>query len=102
MWPGFGENCRVLEWIFNRTDLAHDDHSLAVESPIGLLPAEGAIKLAGLKDAVDMSGLFDLPRDFWLQEVTAIRKYFDEQVNVDLPPQIADELDKLDQRVRQL
>ena len=37
IWPGFGENCRVLEWIFDRTNNAN----IAVDTPIGMLPKEG-------------------------------------------------------------
>src|SRR5204862_252355 len=44
LWPGFGENSRVLEWVFRRCENAAD----AVETPIGLLPSEGAIDTEGL------------------------------------------------------
>ncbi len=45
LWPGFGDNSRVLEWIFRRCD----GDAEAVESPIGLLPAQGAINVEGLE-----------------------------------------------------
>ena len=45
LWPGFGENSRVLEWIFRRCE----DAAEAAETPIGLLPAEGAINTEGLE-----------------------------------------------------
>ena len=44
LWPGFGENSRVLEWIFRRCDGEAD----AVETPIGLVPAPGALDTEGL------------------------------------------------------
>ena len=44
LWPGFGENSRVLEWVFRRCD----DEVEAVETPIGLVPAEGALNVEGL------------------------------------------------------
>ncbi|HEX7059905.1 MAG TPA: phosphoenolpyruvate carboxykinase (GTP) [Solirubrobacterales bacterium] len=44
LWPGFGENSRVLEWVFRRCE----DATEAVESPIGLLPTEGALNTEGL------------------------------------------------------
>ncbi|XP_076809533.1 phosphoenolpyruvate carboxykinase, cytosolic [GTP]-like isoform X1 [Clavelina lepadiformis] len=100
MWPGFGENSRVLEWIFKRTD--SKDHSFASESAIGLLPSQDSISLQGLNEAVDMEGLFHLPREFWLEEVDAIRKYFDEQVNDDLPQEVAKELTNLEARVKKM
>nr|CAB3264704.1 phosphoenolpyruvate carboxykinase, cytosolic [GTP] [Phallusia mammillata] len=96
MWPGFGENSRVLEWIFKRTNGQED---IAKKSAVGFIPTKDSLNLDGLKENVDMKGLFDLPKDFWMDEVSSIRKYFDEQVNVDLPQKIADELDSLEQRV---
>ena len=102
IWPGFGENSRVLEWIFNRTDQPFESSAMAKESPIGLLPANDAIALSGLNEKVDMKELFSIPRDFWLEEVKAIRKYFDEQVNDDLPPEVAQELNSLEQRINDM
>src|SRR5207302_9992808 len=43
LWPGYGENSRVLEWVFRRCD----DAAEAVETPIGLVPAEGALNTDG-------------------------------------------------------
>ena len=45
LWPGFGDNVRVLKWIFDRCD--HAETAKAVESPIGLLPAPGSLDTAG-------------------------------------------------------
>ena len=44
LWPGFGENSRVLAWVFRRCD----DEAEAVETPIGRLPAEGSLETEGL------------------------------------------------------
>jgi len=44
IWPGFGENSRVLEWVFRRCD----GEAEAVETPVGLVPAPGALNLEGL------------------------------------------------------
>jgi phosphoenolpyruvate carboxykinase (GTP) len=49
LWPGFGENSRVLEWVFRRCN----GEAEAVESPIGLLPAEGEIDTGGLDVSAD-------------------------------------------------
>lgn len=102
MWPGFGENSRVLEWIFNRTTVNNGDLTNAQESPIGLLPSPDAINLNGLNEEVDMDGLFSLPKEFWSQEVEAIATYFDEQVPDDLPQEIADELSSLKERIEKM
>lgn len=67
LWPGFGENSRVIDWIFRRLD---DEDDCVQECPIGLIPKENALNLDGLKQEVDMRELFDLPKDFWMQEVS--------------------------------
>jgi len=97
IWPGFGDNVRVMEWIMSRID----NKDVATPSPVGLIPAPGALNLKGLED-VDMTELFHLPKDFWTQEVAEIEKYFDEQVGDDLPNEIREELNKLHNRVENM
>jgi len=97
IWPGFGENIRVLDWILDRVngkDVAH-------ESAVGLVPSPGCLNINGLGD-VDMNELFRLPKDFWTQEVRDIERYFDEQVGEDLPNEVREELRKLDKRVEKM
>ena len=67
-----------------------------------MLPSSDAMNLVGLNQNVDMVELLSLPRDFWLKEVDAIRKFFDEQVNTDLPLKVAQELDALEKRVQNM
>ncbi|XP_071092051.1 phosphoenolpyruvate carboxykinase, cytosolic [GTP]-like isoform X1 [Haliotis cracherodii] len=98
LWPGFGENARVLEWIFRRVD----GENIANESAIGYIPKLNSLNLSGLEEPVDLQELFRLPADFWQDEVKSIYKYFDEQVNDDLPPAIMEELKALEKRVSQL
>ncbi|CAH1780263.1 unnamed protein product [Owenia fusiformis] len=98
MWPGFGENVRVLDWICRRVN--NDD--CGKDSAIGIIPKTDAINLDGLTDSVDMDAIFNLPKDFWQQEVKEIRKYFDEQVNVDLPDEIDNQLNGLRERVKKM
>ena len=98
IWPGFGENCRVLDWICRRVD----NEDCAQTSAIGKIPKPGSLNLDGLQENVDMDELFRLPKDFWQTEVQEIQKYFDEQVNDDLPSEVADELKKLEDRVKQM
>nr|XP_037284357.1 phosphoenolpyruvate carboxykinase, cytosolic [GTP]-like isoform X1 [Rhipicephalus microplus] len=97
LWPGFGENSRVIDWICRRVD---GENGTAKESPIGYLPSDGALNLDGLQDPVNMKELFDVNKDFWLQECSEVRKYFDEQLGKELPAEIAQELDQLEQRVK--
>ena len=96
MWPGFGENCRVLDWMFRRVS----GEDCAVKSAVGYVPRSGSLDLSGLKDEdVDMNGLFDLPKDFWKMEVKELGNYFDEQLGEDCPAKIRQELKKLEQRI---
>jgi phosphoenolpyruvate carboxykinase (GTP) len=99
LWPGYGENSRVLDWILKRID---GDDSVAMETAIGIIPTEDGVNVEGLTPQPDLEACFELNRDFWIQEVAAIRKYFEEQVGDDLPDPIREELDHLEQRVQAL
>ncbi|EDW35690.1 GL17083 [Drosophila persimilis] len=98
MWPGYGENSRVLDWVLRRIN----GESCFVDSAIGHIPSEGALNLTGMKEQIDESELFSLPRDFWSQEVQDIRTYFESQVGSDLPASIYNELEQLATRVADL
>lgn len=98
LWPGFGENSRVLDWIIRRID----GEDIAVDSPIGLLPKLNSFNLENMKNQVNMDELFQLPRDFWMKEVEQLRDYFDAQVGDDLPETIRFELDSLASKVKKL
>jgi phosphoenolpyruvate carboxykinase (GTP) len=98
LWPGFGENSRVLDWVLKRCDGA----DVAESSPIGLIPKQGSIDTNGLKEQVNWEELFSLPKNFWQDEVLDLEKYFSEQFGNDLPNAIAEELHKLKQRVNQM
>jgi len=98
LWPGFGENSRVLDWIFRRID----GEDIAEDSAIGLLPKPGSINLENLKDNVNTTELFRLPKTFWQKEVEDLREYFDAQVGNDLPDAIAMELNRLSDNINNL
>jgi len=73
IWPGFGENMRVLRWIVDRCKGAGN----AVDSPIGQLPARGAIDTSGLDvDAATMDELLSVSRDDWRTEAEGIGEFF--------------------------
>lgn len=98
LWPGFGENSRVLEWILHRID----DADCYRETPIGRVPTEGALNLSGLSSPVNERELFSIPKDFWLREVDEIKQYYDNQVPHDLPQEIATELEQLKERIQKM
>lgn len=66
MWPGYGENCRVLDWILRRID---NEPGTAQQTPIGIVPTRESFDARGLD--VDFDGLFSVPIDFWTEEVSS-------------------------------
>ncbi|NXX71720.1 PCKGC protein, partial [Spizella passerina] len=97
LWPGFGENSRVLEWMFNRIE----GKASAKATAIGYIPTDAALNLKGLED-INLTELFDISKDFWEKEVEEIKQYFEVQVNADLPYEIERELLALEMRIKQL
>ena len=92
MWPGFGENCRVLKWVAQRVDGLAE----AVETPIGFLPAEGSLDVAGLDiDEVDLSAVVSYTESEWRDEVPRIGRWFD-TFGWRLPRELVDELRTLE------
>ena len=73
IWPGFGENIRVLKWILARCQ----DKAKPVESPIGALPAKGEIDLTGTTvDDPTMAALLSVSRDDWRTEAEGVGEFF--------------------------
>ncbi|KAM6288826.1 phosphoenolpyruvate carboxykinase [GTP], mitochondrial-like, partial [Aegotheles albertisi] len=95
VWPGFGDNSRVLAWICSR--VAGEDN--AVATPVGLVPREGALDLRGLR-GVAHGDLFPMARPFWEREAQELRAYFQENFGQDLPGEVMGELEALEQRLR--
>jgi phosphoenolpyruvate carboxykinase (GTP) len=96
LWPGFGENGRVLKWIFERCERT----AKALETPIGSLPADGSLDLAGLEDvsSEDLEVLLSVDIDGWLAELPAIREYYD-SFGGHAPQALYSELDRLQERL---
>jgi phosphoenolpyruvate carboxykinase (GTP) len=95
LWPGFGENSRVLEWVFRRCEGAAD----AVETPIGLLPAEGAIDTEGLNITEEaMRELLAVDTDLVKEQLPQVKEHL-AKFGDKLPPQISAQLEALEQRL---
>ncbi|MBV9716207.1 MAG: phosphoenolpyruvate carboxykinase (GTP) [Solirubrobacterales bacterium] len=97
LWPGFGENSRVLAWIFRRCD----DQARAQETAIGLVPpvGEGGIETAGLDvDAETMQKLLEVDPDCWKDQLPQMREHY-ERFGARLPRELACQLDALEQRL---
>ncbi|XP_020610165.1 phosphoenolpyruvate carboxykinase, cytosolic [GTP]-like [Orbicella faveolata] len=95
LWPGFGENSRVLEWVLRRCS----GEDIADPSPIGFIPKSDTINTQGLEE-LDMEKLFSIPKDYWMEECQSLRKYYDEQLGEDLPQAVRDELNALEGRLQ--
>ncbi|MBM0105044.1 phosphoenolpyruvate carboxykinase (GTP) [Steroidobacter sp. S1-65] len=88
MWPGFGENLRVLRWITDRCE----GKVPAIETPIGLLPRKQDLDISGLDmDPSTLETLLSIDAGAWRQEVDAISKYLDEYGSR-VPSQLREEL----------
>ena len=96
LWPGYGENSRVLKWIFERCDgKAH-----AVDTPIGRLPRANDLDTQGLKLAADnLAQLLNVDVAGWLEEVPRIREHF-AKFGDRLPKGLSDEVNALEQRLK--
>ncbi|OLE23091.1 MAG: hypothetical protein AUI36_33610 [Cyanobacteria bacterium 13_1_40CM_2_61_4] len=73
LWPGYGENLRVLKWIVGRVN----GEAEAVETPIGYVPAPGSLDLNGLdlpEGAIEE--LLHVDREGWLKEVRSSEEFF--------------------------
>ncbi|HXQ44519.1 MAG TPA: phosphoenolpyruvate carboxykinase (GTP) [Acidimicrobiales bacterium] len=95
LWPGYGENSRVLEWIFERTA----GRGEALSTPIGNVPAPGAIDTEGLDvSKEDMLELLRVDESEWRDEVPLIRDFY--ALFADhLPSALADQVDALEGRL---
>jgi phosphoenolpyruvate carboxykinase (GTP) len=96
LWPGYGENARVLEWVFERCA----GRGEAVETPIGYLPAKGAIPSDGLEISdEDMDELLRVDVGEWQSEIPLIEQYFD-QFGDRVPQTLRSQLEGLQSRLR--
>jgi len=96
LWPGFGDNARVLEWILDRVD----GRAAAVPSPVGWLPAPGSLDLAGTDvDARALERLFAIDPEAWLAETDDAERFFS-TFGERVPAAILGQLAQLRERLR--
>ncbi len=98
LWPGFGENVRVLDWILRRCD----GQDVAERTAVGMVPRKGSLEMSGIEGEVDWEQLFSLPKEFWEEECAELKRYFSDQVGDSLPEEIAEQLENLRSRVSEL
>jgi phosphoenolpyruvate carboxykinase (GTP) len=96
LWPGYGENSRVLKWVFERCD----DKGSVVQTPIGYMPTHGAIDTAGLKvTSDDMKQLLSVDHEGWIKEIEMIKEHY-AIFGDKLPKELSDQLIALEERLK--
>ncbi len=96
LWPGYGENSRVLKWICQRCE----GTAAAINTPIGYLPTPDALDLTGLDLSIaDLAQLLRVDRDNWLEKIPQFREHY-AAFGRKLPAQLADQLDALEARLK--
>ena len=95
LWPGFGDNARVLKWIFGRLDGSLD----AVETPVGLLPKSADLDVSGLPmGPADVAELLSVDPAKWLADLPAMRAHYAKYGDV-IPAALRAEMDALEARL---
>ena len=95
LWPGYGDNSRVLKWIFGRCN----GTAAAKETEIGNLPADGALDLSGLDiPAEDQKALFGVDKEGWKAVIPQIEQHF-AKFGAKLPAELSKQLDELKARL---
>ena len=96
LWPGYGDNCRVLKWVFERVTA----DAKAVETPIGNLPAPGSLDIFGLGIGErEVAELLRVDVDGWLGDIPQIKNHY-ERFGSKLPKQLHGELETLERRLQ--
>jgi phosphoenolpyruvate carboxykinase (GTP) len=95
LWPGFGENSRVLEWVFRRCDDAVE----AVETPIGLVPSVESLDTDGLEiSQAAVERLLAVDPEEWRAQIPQVREHF-ATFGEDLPEELRQQLEALEKRL---
>ncbi len=95
IWPGFGDNMRVLEWIVDRCEGKTD----AVDTPIGYEPKPEAINIEGLDiDLATVTELLSVDVNLWKEEAKGIHEFYG-KFGDRLPKELADQLTALEKRL---
>ena len=96
LWPGFGENSRVLEWVFRRCE----GRAEAVDTPIGRLPTPGSLDLDGIEvSEQDLAELLRVDAAEWLEELPSLREHL-ATFGAQLPEELSAQLAALESRLR--
>ena len=96
LWPGYGENSRVLKWVVERVS----GNGKAVKTPIGYMPTIDAIDRSGLNISdAEMEELLKVKKDEWLNEVESIKEHY-ASYGESLPKEMSRQLSELEKRLK--
>jgi phosphoenolpyruvate carboxykinase (GTP) len=96
LWPGFGENSRVLKWVIDRVE----GRVTGVDSPIGLAPRPEDLEIEGLDiRSDDLAEALVIDKDEWSSEIPLIEEWF-AKIGPKLPAELKVELETLKSRIR--
>ena len=100
MWPGYGDNSRVLAWIFDRCD-GKDN---AVETAIGYMPKPGALNTEGLteEEKANIPAITSVDKEGWLKEIKDIRENHYPKFGKHLPKELSQQLDILEKNLNNM
>jgi phosphoenolpyruvate carboxykinase (GTP) len=95
LWPGFGENSRVIAWVCDRVSGKGE----AVDTPLGRVPAPGSLNTEGLDISdEELANLLAVNVEDWKAEVASIAEHYD-KLGERMPQELRDELAKLEERL---
>jgi phosphoenolpyruvate carboxykinase (GTP) len=95
LWPGYGENCRVLKWVCERVE----HHGKAIDTPIGRVPTLDSLDLSGLDlSSADLHTLLSVEIEDWKRELDDAAQWF-KQLGDKLPAAVKRELEELRHRL---
>lgn len=97
LWPGFGENSRVLKWVFEMLD--GKEKEISKQTPIGLIPNDNGLDVSGLKiTKEDLDHLFEIDPIEWTRELEDLTVYFHKTFGNHWPKELEIELEKIKRR----
>ena len=96
LWPGYGDNIRVLKWIFERTNNINS----AIKTPIGYLPKPDAIDVSNMDfPSESMKEILTIDNELWLDDAKDIREFYS-IFGERLPKNLLKEVDMLEERLK--
>lgn len=96
MWPGYGENSRVLKWVFEMCD---NKSGISKDTLIGHIPSSTGLDVNGLNvNSETLSKLFEVDQNLWKEEIQENENYF-KTFGTDFPKELQEEMNKIKQKL---